>query len=210
MSIGSTEIGRDERLVPRKQTAGRSQPVCAIGRSTEGEERERHHNTRPAGDNGREAKECPGPPGKQWEEAAPKWGSIRRWCAISGIGKTKSYELIARKILRAAKVDGKTLVDIEGGLDWLNNLPTVELVTGLAALEQREAARRGSEGTVGIGGAALQQHKAARRKLEAQQAEPRDLGEAAITPAGTRAPPDNGGAGPAQRRPRGRPRKVQR
>ena len=60
----------------------------------------------------------------------PKYTPIPGWCNISGMGRTTSYEAMARGDLRAIKVGRRTLIDVEHGLAWLANLPVADIRTG--------------------------------------------------------------------------------
>ena len=112
------------------------------------------------------------------ERVRARYGSVRQWCAESGIGRTTSYELIARGILRAGKVGAKTIIDIAAGLDWLDG----QMKTGAGALPQPETLRR--------------QPKA----LPAPPHGP--VQTAAVTPTGVQIPPPSDGSGSVQKRPR--------
>lgn len=63
-----------------------------------------------------------------------KYVSVGSWCEASGMGRTKSYEHFALGDIITVKIDGKRLVDLEQGLEWLANLPAVKLTTGLSKL----------------------------------------------------------------------------
>jgi hypothetical protein len=53
--------------------------------------------------------------------------SIRNAVIASGIGRTKLYQLIARGLIRAVKVDGKTLIEVQSLRDYLGSLPSVPI-----------------------------------------------------------------------------------
>ena len=56
-------------------------------------------------------------------EPSPVYAPIPRWCAISGMGRTRVYEELAKGNLRAVKLGSRTLIDVEAGLAWLRSLP---------------------------------------------------------------------------------------
>ena len=70
----------------------------------------------------------------------PIWAPIDKWCAISGFGKTKTYEHLALGNLRAKKAGKRTLVHVPSGLAFIESLPDANLRTGLARRRQTEAA----------------------------------------------------------------------
>jgi hypothetical protein len=53
----------------------------------------------------------------------PIFAPIPRWCAISGMGRTRVYEELAAGNLRAIKLGTRTLIEVEAGLAWLRSLP---------------------------------------------------------------------------------------
>lgn len=53
----------------------------------------------------------------------PRLAPIPRWCAISGMSRSGTYDALARGQLRAKKLGGKTLIDVPHGLAWLESLP---------------------------------------------------------------------------------------
>ena len=57
----------------------------------------------------------------------PVFASIERWCAISGMGKTTTYQLLAADKLRAIKLGRRVLVDVEHGLRFLRSLPSADI-----------------------------------------------------------------------------------
>ena len=54
---------------------------------------------------------------------APKFATIDNWLAISGMGRRTTYDEIGRKNLKAVKLRGRTLIDVEQGLAWMRSLP---------------------------------------------------------------------------------------
>jgi excisionase family DNA binding protein len=57
----------------------------------------------------------------------PKYGPLPVWCAIAGIGRSKTYEMLADGTLRAIKVGGRLLIDIEHGLATFAAMPPAEI-----------------------------------------------------------------------------------
>lgn len=54
----------------------------------------------------------------------PKYAPLPKWGAISGLGRSKSYELLGDGKLRAIKVGRRLLIDVEHGLEYLATMPT--------------------------------------------------------------------------------------
>jgi hypothetical protein len=54
---------------------------------------------------------------------SPKFASMQVWCALSGVSERASYDHIARGDLRAVRLGGALLVDVENGLAWIRTLP---------------------------------------------------------------------------------------
>ena len=53
----------------------------------------------------------------------PKYATIQSWTALSGIGRTKTYEMIGEGKLRAVKAGRRVLIDVEHGLAFMKALP---------------------------------------------------------------------------------------
>lgn len=53
----------------------------------------------------------------------PVRATIADWCALSGMGRSATYEALGRGDLRAVKLGTRTLIDVAHGLAWLNGLP---------------------------------------------------------------------------------------
>lgn len=53
----------------------------------------------------------------------PKYGSIDRWVEESGVGRRKTYDMLASGELRAIKNGKRTLVDFDHGFGYLASLP---------------------------------------------------------------------------------------
>ena len=65
--------------------------------------------------------------------ANPKFAPIPRWCAISGMSRTATYNALGRGDLKAVKVGSRTLLDVEAGLSWLQSLPPAQIRAPKAA-----------------------------------------------------------------------------
>lgn len=59
--------------------------------------------------------------------AYPAFATILVWCALSGMGRSTTYEAIGAGHLRARKLGARTLIDVAHGLDWLNTLPAADV-----------------------------------------------------------------------------------
>lgn len=51
--------------------------------------------------------------------------SVNDFCRLYGIGRTKTYELIARGELRARRVGNRTLIPFDDAEAWAAKLPTI-------------------------------------------------------------------------------------
>ena len=61
------------------------------------------------------------------EARRPKYAPLHVWCEISGLGRSKSYELLGTGLLRGIKVGRRLLVDIEAGLAALADMPSAKI-----------------------------------------------------------------------------------
>jgi len=61
------------------------------------------------------------------ERAFPAYATIPDWCAISGMGRSKTYEALGRGDLRAIKIGNRTLIDVAPGLQWMDSLPQANI-----------------------------------------------------------------------------------
>lgn len=52
-----------------------------------------------------------------------RYGSLDEWCALSGLGKTRSYQLLRDGDLKAKKIGRRTLIDLDAGMAWLARQP---------------------------------------------------------------------------------------
>ena len=53
----------------------------------------------------------------------PRFTTIERWCAISGLSRRVVYDRLGTGELKAIKAGTRTLIDVDAGLDWLRSLP---------------------------------------------------------------------------------------
>jgi hypothetical protein len=53
----------------------------------------------------------------------PKFATIDNWIAMSGMGRRSVYDYLGTGELKAIKLGGRTLIDVEAGLAWLRSLP---------------------------------------------------------------------------------------
>jgi hypothetical protein len=67
------------------------------------------------------------------EKPNPKFAQLLHWCAISGMSRTASYNALGRGDLKAIKVGGRTLIDVDAGLAWLRSLPPAQIRAPKAA-----------------------------------------------------------------------------
>ncbi len=56
-----------------------------------------------------------------------RFATFDAWKAMSGIGRTKTYYLLAEGKLRAVKAGKRTLIDVESGLAWLASCPAANI-----------------------------------------------------------------------------------
>jgi hypothetical protein len=59
-----------------------------------------------------------------------KFAPLSDWFLISGMRRSTTYEALGRGDLRAVKLGGRTLIDVEHGLTWLSTLPVAQITTG--------------------------------------------------------------------------------
>jgi hypothetical protein len=58
----------------------------------------------------------------------PQFATIERWCLISGIGRTTTYQALAAGHLRARKLGRRrVLIDVPHGLRWIRSLPAPDI-----------------------------------------------------------------------------------
>jgi hypothetical protein len=61
------------------------------------------------------------------ESIYPAFASIRRWCELSGLGRSVVYVMLGDGRLRAVKAGNRTLIDVQAGLAYLNALPSATI-----------------------------------------------------------------------------------
>jgi hypothetical protein len=59
-----------------------------------------------------------------------QYAPLADWFAISGLRRTRTYELLGRGQLRAVKLGNRTLIDVPHGLAYLAQLPEAVITTG--------------------------------------------------------------------------------
>lgn len=59
--------------------------------------------------------------------APPARATISTWCALSGMGRSTTYEALGRGDLQAIKLGTRTLIDVPHGLAWLATLPAASV-----------------------------------------------------------------------------------
>jgi hypothetical protein len=57
----------------------------------------------------------------------PKYAPIAVWCALSGIGRSSTYDWIGKGVLKAKKAGTRTLIDVEHGLEQIGLMPDAEI-----------------------------------------------------------------------------------
>ena len=57
------------------------------------------------------------------EVANPAYAKVSAWCALSGMGRSATYEALGAGHLRAVKLGSRTLINVPHGLAWLDSLP---------------------------------------------------------------------------------------
>ena len=60
----------------------------------------------------------------------PRYAPVPDWCALSGVGRTVTYELIGAGRLKAIKLGSRTLIDVWHGIEMLDALPSAEIRVG--------------------------------------------------------------------------------
>ena len=59
-----------------------------------------------------------------------QYAPMHDWLVISGLRRTRTYELLGRGLLRAIKLGNRTLIDVPHGLAFLAQLPEAVITTG--------------------------------------------------------------------------------
>ena len=57
----------------------------------------------------------------------PAFATLADWQRLTGISRSRTYELLAAGHLRAVKLRSRTLIDVEAGLAWMRTLPAAEI-----------------------------------------------------------------------------------
>jgi hypothetical protein len=86
---------------------------------------------------------------KHSQPMVPAFGSMRVWCERSGVGRAKSYEMLAARQLRAVKNGRSLLIDIPHGLKFLSSLPPAE-IRPRTAPRRRSAPKEEPETTAAV------------------------------------------------------------
>lgn len=60
-------------------------------------------------------------------QAYPAYATLPDWHVISGMSRSRAYELLGSGKLRAIKLGNRTLIDVQHGLAWLASLPLAEV-----------------------------------------------------------------------------------
>jgi hypothetical protein len=60
----------------------------------------------------------------------PAYAPIDKWVEISGVSRSRTYELMASKDIIAKKLHARVLIDVHAGLQFLNSLPTAQINCG--------------------------------------------------------------------------------
>jgi hypothetical protein len=60
---------------------------------------------------------------KQDAGARPVYATISDWTKMSGVGRTKTFALLASGELKAVKAGKRTLIHVASGIDYLDALP---------------------------------------------------------------------------------------
>jgi hypothetical protein len=61
------------------------------------------------------------------KESTPRFATIARWCCLSGMGRTRTYEEAGAGNLRIIKCGSRSLVDVLHGLAWMRSLPSAQI-----------------------------------------------------------------------------------
>lgn len=57
----------------------------------------------------------------------PAYATVDGWLALSGMGRTSTYEALARGDLHGIKVGTRLLIDVASGLAWLRSRPAAAI-----------------------------------------------------------------------------------
>ncbi len=53
----------------------------------------------------------------------PVYVTVKRWTELSGLSRSKTYQLLAAGKLPAIRVDARTLIDFKQATEWLASRP---------------------------------------------------------------------------------------
>lgn len=67
-----------------------------------------------------------------WESTMKRFLSIRAFCDAYGVGRTRTYDLIAAGKLQAVKNGPRTMIDAESAEQWAASLPRFKSAAALA------------------------------------------------------------------------------
>jgi hypothetical protein len=67
------------------------------------------------------------------DAAAPAFCTIPRWCELTGMSRSATYEALGRRDIVAKKVGKRTLVNYTSGISWINSLPDAQIRPAKAA-----------------------------------------------------------------------------
>lgn len=71
-------------------------------------------------------------PSPETTKLTPLFAPLPVWQTISGMSRSRTYELLAVGKLRAVKCGKRTLVDVEHGLAYIRSLPAAKFTASLA------------------------------------------------------------------------------
>jgi len=57
----------------------------------------------------------------------PAYATLDRWEQISGMKRSKTYQALGAGHIRAIKLDGRLLIDVEYSLGFLRSLPLAQI-----------------------------------------------------------------------------------
>ncbi|WP_297370036.1 hypothetical protein [Acidocella sp.] len=60
-------------------------------------------------------------------DTLPIFGTIEKWCSLTGMGRRATYDALGHGHLIAVKVGTRTLINIAKGLVWLEAQPTAQI-----------------------------------------------------------------------------------
>ena len=59
----------------------------------------------------------------QQQAITPRWGTVQQLCQRYPLSRSRAYKLLAEKKLRAKKLDGRTIWDLESAEQLFADLP---------------------------------------------------------------------------------------